>query len=74
MASGDWIQDRDTNQRALFGCQPWGDSYKVPSEPTVRRVLQQIDVDALDTVLNQWVAEEEATHCGDGVAVDGKSL
>jgi hypothetical protein len=46
----------------------------VPSEPTVRRVLQQIDVDPLDTVLNQWVAEEEATHCGDGVAVDGKSL
>ena len=73
VAMGDWIQDLAPDQRAAFGCPRWGDTFKVPSEPTVRRILQKMDADALDRVLNQWLTAEEL-RVGDGIAVDGKSL
>lgn len=44
-----------------------------PSEPTIRRVLQQLNADRLDSQIGQWVASQ---HLGPGraIAVDGKSL
>ncbi len=50
-----------------------GATYRVPSEPTVRRALQQLDADAVDTVLPQWLTAE-AHRAGDAWAIDGKSL
>ncbi len=44
-----------------------------PSEPTIRRVLQRLDADRLDTQIGSWLAQ----HCplaGKAVAVDGKTL
>ena len=73
VAMGDWIRDLRPEQRALFGCPPWGETFKVPSEPTVRRLLQSVDADALDTVLNQWLTAEEL-RMGEILALDGKSL
>ena len=73
VAIGDWIQDLRPEQRAAFGCPRWGDTYKVPSEPTVRRVLQQLDADALDAVLTQWLTAE-TLQPGDAIALDGKSV
>jgi len=73
VAIGDWIQDLRPEQRAAFGCPRWGDTYKVPSEPTVRRVLQQLDADVLDTVLSQWLTGE-LLQTGDAIAIDGKSV
>ncbi|MCL4351670.1 MAG: transposase family protein, partial [Firmicutes bacterium] len=73
VAIGDWIQDLRPEQRAAFGCPRWGDTYKVPSEPTVRRMLQQLDADVLDTVLTQWLTRELGQP-GDGIALDGKSV
>ncbi len=73
IAIGDWIHDLSPEQRALFGCPRWGQTFKVPSEPTVRRVLQRMDADALDMVLNQWLTAEEV-RVGDAIAIDGKSL
>ncbi len=73
VAIGDWIQDLRPEQRAAFGCPRWGDTYKVPSEPTVRRVLQQLDVDALDAVLTQWLTVE-SLQPGDAIALNGKSV
>lgn len=73
VAIGDWIQDLRPDQRALFGCPRWGDTYKVPSEPTVRRVLQHLDADLLDTVLSQWLIAQ-SLQPGDALAVDGKSV
>ncbi|PSR28018.1 MAG: ISAs1 family transposase [Sulfobacillus benefaciens] len=70
---GDWIRDLRPEQRAVFGCPRWGETFKVPSEPTVRRLLQNLDADALDTVLNQWLTEEEL-RLGEVLARDGKSL
>ena len=46
--------------------------FEPPSEPTLRRVLQSIDVAALDAAFSQWLlglAEHD-----DALAVDGKTL
>jgi hypothetical protein len=44
-----------------------------PSEPTIRRVLQGLDANALDAQIGQWVARQQLRP-GVAVAVDGKSL
>ncbi len=73
VAISDWIQDLDPAARRLFGCPRWGDTYKVPSEPTLRRVLQQVDPDAVDAILSAWL-DTETRRVGDVLAIDGKSL
>lgn len=73
MAISDWIHDLEPEARRRFGCPRWGDTYKVPSEPTIRRVLQQVDADAVDAVFSGWL-DAEARRLGDAIAVDGKSL
>lgn len=44
--------------------------YMPPSEPTIRRILQRIDAQALESVLTQWLQAEAKS---DAVAVDGKT-
>lgn len=44
-----------------------------PSEPTIRRVLQQIDADALDARLGPWLLQV-AGRAGAALSVDGKTL
>ena len=44
-----------------------------PSEPTIRRVLQQMDADRLDVEMGQWLARHHPLR-GRAVAVDGKTL
>lgn len=47
-------------------------SYIIPSEPTIRRFLQSIDAEAVDSVLSQWFfafAEPDSP-----LAVDGKTV
>lgn len=51
-----------------------------PSQPTLHRVLRQVDVAALETRLGSWLqqvraaARQGAARWLDGVAVDGKTL
>jgi hypothetical protein len=45
--------------------------YIPPSEPTIRRHLQNIDADEFDSVINSWLAKQADE---DAVAVDGKTL
>jgi hypothetical protein len=44
-----------------------------PSEPTIRRVLQQVDADALDAQLGPWLLRVAAPREA-GLSVDGKTL
>ena len=44
-----------------------------PSEPTIRRVLQQVDADALDAQLGPWLLRV-AAQPGASLSVDGKTL
>jgi predicted transposase YbfD/YdcC len=56
---------RDTCRRLGFYC------WKPPSEPTIRRVLQSVDADAVDRVVGAWLAAQTACEA---VALDGKTL
>ena len=44
-----------------------------PSEPTIRRVLQHLDADALDARIGQWLASHHLLP-GNALAVDGKTV
>ncbi len=46
---------------------------KPPSEPTIRRVLQQLDADGLDRDIGQWFSKSHPLS-GRALAVDGKTL
>jgi Druantia protein DruA/DDE_Tnp_1-associated/Transposase DDE domain len=68
-AVAEWGKDlsRDTLRR--LGSKRW----TAPSEPTIRRVLQKLDAEALDVHIGQWLLQ----HCdlrGQAVSVDGKTL
>jgi len=57
--------------------RPYSTVYVAPSEPTLRRTLQQVDADELDRVVAGWLAEQQpaqASHQPEAVAVDGKTL
>ena len=58
--------------------RPYSSVYVAPSEPTLRRTLQQVDADELDRVVGGWLAEQQAqaptTDQSGAVAVDGKTL
>jgi predicted transposase YbfD/YdcC len=51
-----------------------------PSQPTLHRVLRNLDVDQLEAVLGPWLQQvrtlwnQHATRWLDGIAVDGKTL
>lgn len=72
VAIAEWCRDLGTGVRVRLGLA----LRRPPSESAIRRALQRVDADALDTVLSGWLAE----RVRDGtpgepvvVAVDGKS-
>jgi hypothetical protein len=46
--------------------------FEPPSEPTIRRILQSIDVEAVDRALGGWLAG--LAPAGEAIAIDGKTL
>ena len=68
-AIGEWAQGLSRDGLQRLGSRRW----KPPSEPTIRRVLQQLDANAADAKIGQWVAGQHPI-AGRGVAVDGKTL
>lgn len=68
-AIGEWAQGLSREGLRRLGSKRW----KPPSEPTIRRVLQQLDANEADAKIGQWVAGQHPI-AGRGVAVDGKSL
>jgi hypothetical protein len=67
IAIAEWASylSRDTLLR--FGCRR-----KAPSEPTIRRILQKIDVDSFDRAIASWLLETLPKVTA--VAIDGKTL
>jgi hypothetical protein len=57
-----------------LGCRkkPGTDLYEAPSEPAIRRFLQSLDGQAVDSAITGWL--ESIMGVGDAVAVDGKTL
>jgi hypothetical protein len=69
VAIAHWAQDQSLRTRRRLGCR----AGRVPSEPTIRRVLGQLDVQALDQRVGAWLAQQ-TTLAGQGLAIDGKTL
>ncbi len=69
VAIAEWAQGLSREGLQQLGSKRW----KPPSEPTIRRVLQQLDAQETDRKIGQWVAGQHPI-AGRGVAVDGKSL
>jgi hypothetical protein len=69
MAIAHWAQDQRPRTLRRLRCR----TGRAPSEPTLRRVLGQIDVTALDREVGAWLAQH-TTLAGQGVALDGKTL
>ena len=74
VAIGEWSARLSPEMRRRLHCrrQPQTGAYQAPSEATIRRTLQGMDAEALDRVLNEWVASRHRAEPGSGIAVDGK--
>jgi len=70
-AIAEWAADADEQTLARLGV-----TGAVPSESTIRRVLQRLDADAFDELAGAWAAQRTAPARGTrrAIAVDGKTL
>ena len=57
-----------------LGCRkkPGTDLYEAPSEPAIRRFLQSLDAQSVDSAITGWL--ESIIGVGEAMAVDGKTL
>ena len=65
-AIGEWSEHLSVAMRRRLHCrrQPETGAYQSPSEPTLRRTLQRIDAEALDRVVNEWMAGRHRPQAG----------
>lgn len=71
VAIAEWAHDLPVSVRLRLGI-----GRRDPSESTIRRILQRVDLDALDAVLSSWLAARLPRPQPGGmraVAVDGKT-
>lgn len=73
IAIGEWAAALPQEALGRLGCRwhPGRRCYVPPSEPTLRRTLQAVDVDRVDRELGAWLERRAPVT---GVAVDGKSV
>jgi hypothetical protein len=71
VAIAEWAHDLSVGARLR-----WGIGRRAPSESTLRRILQAVELDALDVALSGWLAARLPPPQPGGmrvVAVDGKT-
>jgi predicted transposase YbfD/YdcC len=87
-AIGEWVLDASPQVLAAFGVRrdPLSRRYEPPDEATIRRILQEVDGDALDAAIASWLAgvlaagrqrvrpASGAGHRRRALSVDGKAL
>ena len=69
VAIAQWAQEQSPRTLRRLRCHRG----HAPSEPTIRRVLGQLDVQALDQRVGAWLAQQTSL-VGQGLAIDGKTL
>ena len=75
-AIGEWAGRASQSMLQRFGCR-WNrikKIYDAPSEPTIRRLLQQIDAAAVDKELGNWLLRHLDNTVQQAIAIDGKTL
>ena len=76
-AIAEWVEDAPPAVLAALGVRydPLAGVYAPPAERTIRRVLESVDADALDTAIGTWLAGRLPPAQGRrALAVDGKAL
>jgi hypothetical protein len=68
-AIAEWAQGLSRDALKRLGSKRWSP----PSEPTIRRVLQGLNANAVDVQIGQWIRRQHPV-AGRGIAVDGKAL
>ena len=72
-AIGEWVKRLPTAMLRRLRCRRGADgSYERPSEPTIRRMLNAIDIEQLERQLGDWLQTHGVP--GEPVALDGKAL
>lgn len=66
----DWAKSLPPEALSGFGFR-WG---RPPSEPTIRRFLQQIDPVLMDDYLTRWILKQVQVGTITSIALDGKTL
>lgn len=74
VAIGEWAERSDQRMRRRMGCRFHKQQklFIAPSEPTLRRAIQQVDAAAVDNAINTWLAQQ-STLGGNALAIDGKT-
>jgi predicted transposase YbfD/YdcC len=69
-AIGEWAADAPQRVLAVLGARhdPRRGVYRAPGEATVRRALQAVDADAVDTAIGTWLGHRQARTSGQDVA------
>lgn len=67
IAIAEWGSYLSKETLLRFGCRR-----RSPSEPTIRRILQKIDVDVFDDVIGSWLLD--ILPSDGAIAIDGKTL
>lgn len=71
----EWAKECSQSMLAQMHCRKDRKTgkYIAPSEPTIRRALNELDVDAADEHIGAWVSSHAVVD-DDAIAVDGKTL
>lgn len=74
-AIAQWARECTEKELERFGCRynPKSGKREAPSEPTIRRILQAIDVEQVDRQIGSWLAGL-CTSENEAVAFDGKTI
>ncbi|RME58766.1 transposase family protein, partial [Candidatus Parcubacteria bacterium] len=70
VAIAEWGADQSPRRLRRLGSRRG----KPPSERTIRRVLESIDVEGLDRRTGRWMAERQRIVAGVGLALDGETV
>ena len=76
LAISEWASRCTQNMLKRLGCYFHKEKqcYTAPSEPTIRRVLQSIDIDVIEPAFNNWVSSLLEGTQNEAIAIDGKVL
>lgn len=74
IAIGEWAKRSTQDMRKRMGCRFDAKTalFVAPSEPTLRRTLQAVDAEALDTAVSKWLITQVPV-AGNAIALDGKT-
>jgi Domain of unknown function (DUF4338)/DDE_Tnp_1-associated/Transposase DDE domain len=74
VAIGEWAARSSQDLRRRLGCRfdRRQNQFVAPSEPTLRRSIQQVDAAAVDAAINAWLLRQ-STPSAEALALDGKT-